>query len=83
MSRADLVLAFRTSLADGGWPIDWADAVADENLAIAMDLPEGAVIGRRLDGILLARGQANDEQPVARTTTTPFARSLASTAALT
>ena len=31
MSRADLVLAFRTSLADGGWPIDWADAVADEN----------------------------------------------------
>jgi hypothetical protein len=27
--------------------------VADENLAIAGDLPVGAVIGRRLDGILL------------------------------
>ncbi|MFN8227324.1 MAG: hypothetical protein U0R18_11505 [Mycobacterium sp.] len=59
MSRADLVLAFRTSLADGGWPIDWADAVADENLAIAMDLPEGAVIGRRLDGFLLRAVRLN------------------------
>jgi hypothetical protein len=49
----EMVLAFQTSLADGGWPIEWAEDVADENLAIAGDLPVGAVIGRRLDGILL------------------------------
>ncbi len=49
ISRTELVLAFGTSLADGGWPTNWADTVAGENLAIAGDLPVGAVIGRRLD----------------------------------
>ncbi len=59
MSRADLVLAFRTSLADGGWPANWADDVANENLAIAADLPEGAVIGRRLDEFVLRAVRLN------------------------
>ena len=39
MTRDDVVLAFRTSLADGGWPVEWADEVADENLEIAAELP--------------------------------------------
>lgn len=53
MTRDDVVLAFQTSLTDGGWPLSWADEVADENLGIAAELPVGAVIGRRLDEFLL------------------------------
>lgn len=53
LSRADVVLAFSTSLVDGGWPIEWAEEVADDNLAVADDLPVGTVIGRRLDGFLV------------------------------
>ncbi|MFG1933191.1 hypothetical protein ACGFK1_21480 [Mycobacterium sp. NPDC048908] len=58
MSRDDVILAFRTSLADGGWPIEWADEVADENLEIAAQLPEGAIIVRKMEryfvrGVLL------------------------------
>jgi hypothetical protein len=53
MTRDDVVLAFQTSLTDGGWPTNWAKDVADDNLAIADDLPVGTVIGRRLDGFLL------------------------------
>lgn len=53
MTREDVVLAFQTSLTDGGWPLCWAEEVADENLGIAADLPVGTVIGRRLDEFLL------------------------------
>jgi hypothetical protein len=53
MTREDVVLAFETSLTDGGWPLSWAEDVADENLGIAADLPVGTVIGRRLDEFLL------------------------------
>jgi hypothetical protein len=53
MTREDVVLAFQTSLTDGGWPQSWAEEVADENLGIAADLPVGTVLGRRLDGFLL------------------------------
>lgn len=38
---------------DGGWPVEWAEAVADENLEIAAYFPAESVIGRRLDGFLL------------------------------
>jgi hypothetical protein len=53
MTREDVVLAFQTSLTDGGWPLSWAEEVPDENLDIAADLPVGTVIGRRLDEFLL------------------------------
>ena len=53
LTRGDVVLAFQTSLVDGGWPIEWAEEVADDNLAIAEELPVGTVIGRRLDGFLV------------------------------
>lgn len=49
LTRDEVILALRTSLADGGWPTEWAEDVADENLAIASDLPAGTVIGRRND----------------------------------
>jgi hypothetical protein len=49
MSREEMVLAFRTSLRDGGWPVEWAEGVADENLEIASWAPVGTVIERRLD----------------------------------
>jgi hypothetical protein len=50
LSREDLVLAFKTSLADGGWPADWAEVVTDKNLDIASRWPAGTVVERRLDG---------------------------------
>ena len=53
LTRVDVVLAFQTSLVDGGWPIEWAEEVADDNLAVADDLSVGTVIGRRLDGLLV------------------------------
>ena len=53
MSREDVVLAFETSLSDGGWPVEWADAVADQNLEIAAKLPPGSIIVRRLDDCFL------------------------------
>lgn len=53
MTRDDVVLAFQTSLSDGGWPVEWAEAVTDENLEIAAHFPAESVIGRRLDGFLL------------------------------
>ncbi|WP_435825842.1 DUF7715 family protein [Mycolicibacterium austroafricanum] len=49
MSRDDVVLAFQTSLGDGGWPVAWAEDVADENLEIAARLPAGAIITRKLE----------------------------------
>lgn len=53
MTRDDVVLAFETSLPDGGWPIAWAEDVADDNLEIAAQLPLGAIIVRRLDEFFL------------------------------
>ncbi|WP_029118158.1 hypothetical protein [Mycobacterium sp. URHB0044] len=49
MTREDMILAFTTSLGDGGWPTGWAADVADENLELAGRLPAGTVIERRLD----------------------------------
>lgn len=51
LTRRDLVLAFRTSLADGGWPIEWAEQIADENLAIAANWTVGTIVDRDLDEI--------------------------------
>ena len=53
MTRDDVVLAFETSLTDGGWPLAWAEDVADDNLEIAAQLPVGAIITRQLDDFLL------------------------------
>jgi hypothetical protein len=53
MTRDDVVLAFETSLPDGGWPIAWAEDVADDNLEMAAQLPVGAIIVRRLDQFFL------------------------------
>ena len=53
MTRADVVLAFSTSLPDGGWPIGWAEDVADDNLEIAAQLPSGAIITRDRDQFFL------------------------------
>lgn len=49
-TRAELIAAMQTSLADGGWPQDWAAEVVDDNLTIASAFPAGTVIERRLDG---------------------------------
>lgn len=53
MTRDDVVLAFRTSLPDGGWPLQWAEDVADDNLEIAAQLPAGTIIVRKLDEFFL------------------------------
>jgi hypothetical protein len=53
MTRDDVVLAFDTSLGDGGWPRSWAEDVADDNLEIAAQLPVGAIITRRLGEFFL------------------------------
>jgi hypothetical protein len=53
MTRNDVVLAFRTSLSDGGWPIEWAAEVADDNIEIAAQLPVGSIIGRKLEQFFL------------------------------
>jgi hypothetical protein len=50
LTREDMVLAFKTSLGDGGWPVEWAGDVAEENFAIAACWPAGTVVERRLDG---------------------------------
>ncbi|MHA7664653.1 DUF7715 family protein [Mycolicibacterium sp. HS_4_1] len=49
MTRQELVLAMQTSLSDGGWPPEWAEEVADENLAMAAAFDTGTVIERRLE----------------------------------
>ncbi|ULE34463.1 DUF7715 family protein [Mycobacterium sp. IDR2000157661] len=53
LTRDDVVLAFKTSLVDGGWPSEWAEAVADENLEIAAQLPVGTIIVRNLEKYFL------------------------------
>lgn len=59
LTRDELVLAFRTSLADGGWPREWAEDVADDNVFAASQFPAGTVVERRLD-LLFSR--PHDEQ---------------------
>lgn len=39
----------RTSLIDGGWPVNWAEDVVDDNLVIASFFPTGTVIERSFD----------------------------------
>jgi hypothetical protein len=53
MSRDDVILAFETSLRDGGWPVEWATAVGEDNLEIAAQLPVGSIITRELDNFFL------------------------------
>jgi hypothetical protein len=53
MTCDDVVLAFQTSLSDGGWPVEWADEVADQNLDIAAKLPVGTIIVRKLEDYFL------------------------------
>jgi hypothetical protein len=53
MTRDDVILAFETSLPDGGWPIEWALEIADDNLEIATQLPVGSIITRKLDDFFL------------------------------
>jgi hypothetical protein len=53
MTRDDVIIAFETSLPDGGWPIEWAVEIADDNLEIANQLPPGSIITRELDNFFL------------------------------
>jgi hypothetical protein len=50
MTRDDVIIAFETSLPDGGWPIEWAVEIADDNLEIANP---GSIITRELDNFFL------------------------------
>jgi hypothetical protein len=54
LTREELVLAFETSLRDGGWPVEWADDVAEDNLYAASQFPAGTVVQRRLE-LLISR----------------------------
>ena len=49
MTLDDLVLAFETSLQDGGWPAAWAETIAEDCVRLAAQFPCGAVIDRRLN----------------------------------
>jgi len=53
MTRHDVVLAFETSLPDGGWPLEWAEEVAGDNMEIAAQLPVGSIIGRKIEQFFL------------------------------
>jgi hypothetical protein len=53
LTRDDLVLAFTTSLQDGGWPATWAEDVADDNRELASQLPAGSIIVRDGDEFCL------------------------------
>jgi hypothetical protein len=48
-----MVLAFQTSLGDGGWPTQWAADITDENLEIAAQMPVGSIITRDRGRFLL------------------------------
>jgi hypothetical protein len=49
MTREEMVLAFETSLVDGGWPGEWAEHCTHENLDIANTGPVGTIVERCLD----------------------------------
>jgi hypothetical protein len=50
-SRADYVLALRSSLFDQGWPDSVAEDIADLQLSLAGAWPPGTVVERRLDDV--------------------------------
>lgn len=52
LTRGELILAFRTSLADGGWPAAWADAIADDNIIAAAQFAVGTVVGRNIESLV-------------------------------
>ena len=60
MTPGEMVLAFETSLADGGWPTEWARDVTDENLELAGRLPTGTVIERRLEAFFVRAETLSD-----------------------
>ncbi|BBY98319.1 DUF7715 family protein [Mycolicibacterium fallax] len=49
LTRAELIDAMRMSLDDGGWPVEWAEDVVDDNLIIASVFSVGTVIERSFD----------------------------------
>jgi hypothetical protein len=53
LTREDLVLAYRTSLEDGGWPVAWAEDVTDDVLQLIAPLRPGTIMVRRLDELFL------------------------------
>ena len=53
MTGDDVVLAFRASLSDGGWPVESAGDVADQNVEIAARLSVGTIIVRKLEDYFL------------------------------
>ena len=53
MTHDEVVLAFKTSLVDGGWPVELAEVVAEDNLEIAAQLRVGSIIIRELEDFFL------------------------------
>lgn len=53
MTREEVVLAFKTSFVDGGWPSEWAETIAEDNLEIAAQLSAGTIIIRELEQFFL------------------------------
>ena len=53
LTRGDLVLAYRTSLEDGRWPVEWAEDVTDDVLHLIAPLPPGTIMVRKLDEFFL------------------------------
>jgi hypothetical protein len=51
LTRAEVMLAFQTSLADGGWPISWYREVTEDNIGMAARFEVGTVVERRLDTV--------------------------------
>ena len=60
IAEPGMVLAFETSLADGGWPTAWARDVTDENLELAGRLAAGTVIERRLEAFFVRAETLSD-----------------------
>lgn len=53
LTREELVLAYRTSLGDGGWPVAWAEDVTEDILQITAQLRPGTIVVRKLDQFFL------------------------------
>ena len=60
MTPGEMVLAFETSLEDGGWPTAWTRDVTDENLELAGRLAAGTVIERRLEAFFVRAETLSD-----------------------
>ena len=48
-TREDYVLALRTSLSDGGWPAEWAEDIATDQIRFGADWPDRTILERHLD----------------------------------